>query len=66
MWLVCRLYRWTALENHVALLGSPLARALSYAQSHAWYALKLVYPRHLCYDYGLACLPTVTSLTDPR
>ena len=61
-----RLYTWTVLENHVHLLPTLQERALTYAQTHFWYAAKLLYPRQLAFDYGFACLPTVHSLADPR
>lgn len=61
-----RLYRWTVMENHVSLLPDTQARVLSYAQTHFWYAFKLVYPRHLCFDYGYACIPTVRNVLDVR
>jgi len=60
------LYQWSLLENHINLLPTLKDRALSYAQSHFWYLMKLVYPRHLCFDYGYACIPTVHSFSDPR
>ncbi len=37
------------------------ARALSYAQYHFMYVFKLLYPRHLCFDYGYACVPAVST-----
>lgn len=60
------LYRWTVMENHIDGFPDLQSRILSYAQSHLWYALKLFYPKHLCFDYGYACLPTVHHLTDAR
>jgi len=60
------LYQWTPLENHVAHIPNLLSRVLSYGQSHFWYAAKLVYPRHLCFDYGLGCIPTVSEVLDFR
>lgn len=60
------LYQWSHLENHINLLPKLTDRALSYAQSHFWYLMKLLYPRHLCFDYGYACIPTVHSFLDPR
>jgi len=60
------LYQWSNLENHINLLPALKDRALSYAQSHFWYLMKLIYPRHLCFDYGYACIPTVHSFADPR
>ena len=60
------LYRWSVLENHVALLGDPLARVLSYAYLHSAYAAKLLWPVDwLCYDHGYDCLHVVTSARDP-
>lgn len=61
-----RLYKWTVLENHISLLPSFQSRALSYAQTHAWMLIKLMYPRYLCFDYGLSCLPVIDQWTDWR
>ena len=61
-----KLYEWTVLENHVSLLPTLQERALSYAQTHFWYLLKLLFPRYLCFDYGFACIPTVHTWADPR
>lgn len=60
------LYSWTVLENHVHLLPDIQSRVMTYAQTHFWYIAKLVYPRHLSFDYGFACLPTIHSIYDPR
>jgi tetratricopeptide (TPR) repeat protein len=60
------LYQWTHLENHIHHLPSLKERVLSYAQSHYWYLMKLLYPRHLCFDYGFACIPTIHSFCDLR
>ena len=60
------MYQWTNLENHVHHLPTFLERTLSYGQSHFWYFAKLVFPRHLCFDYGLACIPTIASIADWR
>ncbi len=60
------MYKWTYAENHVHLMPSFSARAMSYGQSHFWYIAKLFYPRYLCFDYGLACLPTIVSFFDIR
>lgn len=57
---------WTLLENHISLLPSFKQRALSYAQSHFWYAFKLVFPRYLCFDYGYACINTIDHAVDWR
>jgi tetratricopeptide (TPR) repeat protein len=59
------LYKWTMMENHVHHLPFFYERALSYAQYHALYLLKLVYPAQLCFDYGYSCVPTVHVLADP-
>ena len=61
-----KLYNWTILENHISLLPNIKERVLSYAQMHFWYFFKLVYPRYLCFDYGYACIPVVTRLSDWR
>jgi hypothetical protein len=60
------LYAWSILENHIHLLPSWFERSNSYAQTHFWYLAKLFFPRHLCFDYGYACIPTIHSLGDPR
>ena len=60
------LYTWTVLENHVHLLPSLQTRALTYCQTHFWYLFKLIYPRHLSFDYGYACLPTIEAIYDTR
>lgn len=60
------LYQWSQLENHIAHLPSFKERCLSYAQTHYWYLMKLLYPRHLCFDYGYACIPTVHVFLDIR
>jgi tetratricopeptide (TPR) repeat protein len=57
-------YKWTIMENHVHHLPTLTERALSYAQYHALYLWKLVYPADLCFDYGFACVPTVHTLAD--
>eukprot|EP01041_Mallomonas_annulata_P006257 gene6257-12666_t len=61
-----RLYKWTVLENHISLLPDVQDRILSYAQTHFWMFVKLVYPRYLCFDYGMSCLPIINSITDLR
>lgn len=60
------LYPWTIMENHISLLPDFSDRALSYAQTHFWYLMKLVYPRYLCFDYGFSCIPTIHSIFDLR
>lgn len=60
------IFSWTVLENHVHTLPSLQTRILSYAQTHVWYAVKLFYPKYLCFDYGYSCLPTIESLVDTR
>ncbi|MCL4419859.1 DUF1736 domain-containing protein, partial [Patescibacteria group bacterium] len=60
------MYEWTILENHIHELPSFDARLLSYAQTHFWYFIKLIYPRYLCFDYGFDCIPTITSYMDWR
>jgi protein O-mannosyl-transferase len=60
------LYQWSHLENHIAHLPTFLERTFSYAQTHFWYLMKLFYPRHLCFDYGYACIPTIHSFWDLR
>ena len=64
--MISRFYMWTVLENHISLLPTFKQRSLSYAQTHFWMFLKLLYPRFLCFDYGLACIPTVDNYTDVR
>lgn len=59
-------YKWTILENHVDIIPDSGVRMLSYAQSHFWYGMKLLYPKYLCFDYGYACLPVITTLMDSR
>lgn len=61
-----KLYSWSELENHIHLLPSFTERTLSYAQTHFWYMWKLFYPRHLCFDYGYACIPTIHNFADIR
>jgi tetratricopeptide (TPR) repeat protein len=60
------LYSWTVMENHIALLPTFRGRALSYAQCHFWYFVKLIFPRYLSFDYGYACIPVIESLLDVR
>ncbi|CAM9386702.1 unnamed protein product, partial [Ectocarpus fasciculatus] len=60
------LYPWTVMENHISIIPDTQTRVLSYAQTHWWYVFKLVYPRHLCFDYGYHCMPTVDSILDYR
>ena len=60
------LYQWTVLENQFSLIPDFKTRSLSYAQSHFWYALKLFYPIHMCFDYGYACIPTIDKFFDFR
>lgn len=60
------LYQWTKMENHIHLLPNFFHRSLSYAQMHFWYLFKLIYPRHLCFDYGYSCIPIVTTMVDCR
>ena len=57
-----QMYPWTIMENHITLQGETMTRILSYAQTHVWYAVKLIYPYHLCFDYGYHCLPIVRSV----
>mmetsp|Transcript_23264 Transcript_23264/g.71571 ORF Transcript_23264/g.71571 Transcript_23264/m.71571 type:complete len:706 (-) Transcript_23264:438-2555(-) len=61
-------YKWTFLENSIAssLDDLPLPRILSYAQTHALYFSKLVFPLHLCYDYGHPCIGHIASVLDIR
>eukprot|EP00428_Durinskia_dybowskii_P078686 CAMPEP_0170361990 /NCGR_PEP_ID=MMETSP0117_2-20130122/4095_1 /TAXON_ID=400756 /ORGANISM="Durinskia baltica, Strain CSIRO CS-38" /LENGTH=748 /DNA_ID=CAMNT_0010616381 /DNA_START=313 /DNA_END=2557 /DNA_ORIENTATION=- len=59
------LYKWTIMENHVHHLPGFKERALSYAQYHALYLWKLIYPAQLCFDYGYACVPTIHRWLDP-
>ncbi len=54
------------MENHIDPIPDFLPRFLSYGQSHFWYVFKLIYPRHLCFDYGFDCIPTIYSLQDIR
>jgi len=61
-----KIYRWTILENHIALLPSFKDRLLSYAQTNSWYFLKLMFPKYLCFDYGYACIPTIHDIIDTR
>ena len=62
------LYRWSLLENHVALLPSVVHRALSYAYIHARYLWLLLWPARgsLCFDHGFDALPAITALWDNR
>jgi hypothetical protein len=60
------LYKWTFMENHISLLPSGLPKALSIAYTHARYALLLVWPSNLCYDYGYNAIPVVYSPLDNR
>ncbi|CAN0101548.1 unnamed protein product, partial [Ectocarpus sp. 13 AM-2016] len=60
-----RVREWGVLENDISILPSRTERALSYAFTHAVYASKLLWPTHLCYDWGFSCIPHVTSLADP-
>jgi len=61
-----KIYSWTILENHIALLPSFKDRFLSYAQTNSWYFLKLIFPKYLCFDYGYACIPTIHDILDIR
>jgi tetratricopeptide (TPR) repeat protein len=60
------LYPWTKLENHIHSIEDFPSRAMSYAQCHWYYFIKLIFPRYLCFDYGLACIPTIHELADTR
>ena len=60
------MFKWTPLENHIVHKPDFLGRILSYGQSHFWYAAKLLYPRYLCFDYGLGCIPTISHVLDFR
>jgi len=60
------LYRWTLLENHVALLPSAAHRAMSYAYVHARYLWLLAWPSGLCFDHGFDAVPALTALWDNR
>lgn len=59
------LYRWSIMENHVLLMPSLKQRALAYAQYHFWYFWKLLFPAHLCFDYGYKCVRDVECFADP-
>ncbi|KAL4086204.1 hypothetical protein PRIC1_014335 [Phytophthora ramorum] len=61
-----RQMKWNILANNVVVQESRLTRALSYANLHAWYLWKLVWPRMLCFDYGYNTIPVIESATDPR
>ncbi len=61
-----KIYPWTILENHIALLPSFKDRFLSYAQTNSWYFFKLIFPKYLCFDYGYACIPTIHEIFDIR
>lgn len=58
--------QWGPLENEFASLSLFSHRALSYAHTHWQYAWKLVWPMTLCHDYGYACLPVISKLSDWR
>lgn len=58
-------YRWSIMENHVLLMPSLKQRALAYAQYHFWYFWKLLFPAHLCFDYGYKCVRDVECFADP-
>ncbi|KAK7230211.1 cadherin, partial [Aureococcus anophagefferens] len=62
------LYEWSVLENSVAanLRGDLKATLLSYLYLHGRYALKLVAPLWLCYDYGFPCVGHVEAFGDAR
>ncbi|CBN78021.1 conserved unknown protein [Ectocarpus siliculosus] len=49
-----RVREWGVLENDISILPSRTERALSYAFTHAVYASKLLWPTHLCYDWGFS------------
>jgi len=59
------LYRWSIMENHVLLMPSLMQRSLAYAQYHFWYFWKLLFPAHLCFDYGYKCVRDVERIADP-
>ena len=59
------LYRWSIMENHVLLMPSLRQRTLAYAQYHFWYFWKLLFPSHLCFDYGYKCVRDVECFADP-
>jgi hypothetical protein len=59
------LYRWSIMENHVLLMPSLKQRTLAYAQYHFWYFWKLLFPSHLCFDYGYKCVRDVECFADP-
>jgi hypothetical protein len=60
------LYQWTFLENHISLLPHGVPKVLSIAYTHSRYALLLVWPSNLCYDYGYNAIPVVYSFLDNR
>lgn len=61
-----KIYPWSILENHIALLPSFKDKFLSYAQTNSWYFFKLIFPKYLCFDYGFACIPTIHEIFDAR
>ncbi|OQR96016.1 transmembrane and TPR repeat-containing protein 4 isoform X2 [Achlya hypogyna] len=61
-----RLYVWTVMENDISLLPWGAPRLLTTLHTHAWYLWKLLWPQHLCYDYGFRTLPVVESWRDGR
>lgn len=60
------MYSWSLMENQISLLPDFMSRVPAYAQAHFFYVLKLFYPRHLCFDYGFDCIPTVQVFWDSR
>jgi len=56
---------------HLSSASSPsfasfMQRIPTAAQYHFWYLFKMLYPRHLSFDYGAPCIPFVSSPLDWR
>ncbi len=60
------LRKWDVIENDIDGLADFGQRFMSYANTHWLYAWKLVWPMQLCHDWGMKCIPHVTSVMDVR
>ncbi|KDO24296.1 hypothetical protein SPRG_09933 [Saprolegnia parasitica CBS 223.65] len=60
------LYVWSKYENEFATMQWGVSKWLTIAHLHGWYLFKLLWPQHLCYDYGYQTLPVLDSILDAR
>ncbi|KAF0697731.1 Aste57867_11617 [Aphanomyces stellatus] len=60
-----KLFEWSIYENEFVHLPRG-TQVLSYAHVHALYLWKLLWPHHLCYDYGWKTIDAISSVWDVR